>query len=209
MFSGASANKSVTEAKSLIDQIQAKMRRIADEFAAGDINREQFYSIYEHYQMQLNLASAMLEEVEAGGLPNASSMETIALRKKLTGIAQAAAVYLYNDPQPLETLGEYILNPESVLPAIRVMFAALEKGDSPDFQIRQMPTAWALIVPGRLSVVVMLFSHEPVVRQIAFVQHMHRDFETANEAALRSGDVKAAKLVFPFASFVKKSVSRR
>ena len=46
------------------------------------------------------------------------------------------------------------------------------------------------------------------MRQIAIVQNMHRNFETANQAALRSGQTNSSKLVYPFLSFVRRSVGK-
>lgn len=191
-----------------MEQLQAKLRRLADEFAAGEINREQFYSIYEHYQAQLNLASAMLDEVEVGGMPTASNVETIMLRKKLTAVAQSAAVYLNQGAQLIETLGAFQVPEAVVKTTIRgIVEHMLKNGLAPEPITQQHGNEWVLYMPGRYSTVIMTFTHEPVIRQVAIVQNMHHDFETANEAALVSGDTKAAKLVFPFVAFVKKSIS--
>lgn len=192
----------------LIEQVQGKMRKLADEFAAGEINGEQFYKIYEHYQVQINLASAMIAEADVLSLGNFTSSETIAIRKKLTGKAKAAAVYYHETSQFLETIGDFELPVAMLTTALSAIVDQVQSRGTAEPVTQQVGRDWVLFVPGRFSTAIMVFSNEPVMRQVAIVQNMHRNFETANEAALRSGQTNAAKLVYPFMTFVRRSVAK-
>jgi hypothetical protein len=203
------AQKQLAEGQALIEQIQGKMRRLADEFAIGEINREQFYKIYEHYQTQLNLASAMVAEADALSLANLPAGETIAIRKRLTAMAKAAAIYYHATGEWLETIGEFHLPMSSLMPTLSAIVGQARTGGEAEPQARQIGGEWLLFVPGQFSTVVMVFSHEPVMRQIAIVQNMHRNFEAANITALLSGQTQAAKLVYPFITFVRRSVRKQ
>jgi hypothetical protein len=203
-----STRKTPTDPRSLIEQVQAKMRKLADEFASGEINTEQFYRIYEHYQARINMASALLEESELAAQPG-DNQETIAIRRSYTGMAKGAAVFLYGQQDVLETIGDFQFPTGDALGIVQAYARRAPKGEALDAQIRQHGDDWVLFSPGKYSVVVMLFSNEPVARQMAMVQNMLHDFETANEAALASGETQAAVLVFPFITFIRRSVGRK
>lgn len=202
-------NRQPFDAQALIDSIQAKMRRLADEFAAGEINREQFYKIYEHYQAQINLAAGMLDHASTLPPEGLSSGETITIRKQWTAMAKAAAVYYHANGDLLETIGEFDIPMGTLLEAFAEIAEHARQEGAAVPQTRHIGREWLLFVPGKHSTVVMLFSAEPVNRQVAIVQNMHRDFEIANDAALTSGQTHAAKLVYPFLSFVRRSVGKR
>jgi len=204
-----SSNPQAAQAQALITQIQAKQRKLADEFAAGEINREQFYKIYEHYQHQLNLASAMLAEADLPQMQTMSAGETIAIRKKLTPMATAAAVYLHESGEILERIGDFNISLETLKSTLSGIIQQVKDTLEAEAQTMAVGADWVLFMPGRYSTAIMVFSHEPVMRQIAIVENMHRDFETANYAALASGQTHAAKLVFPFMTFVRRSVARK
>ena len=40
--------------RAMLDELQAKMRRLVDDFAAGNINRTQFHGLYDRYQRQMS-----------------------------------------------------------------------------------------------------------------------------------------------------------
>lgn len=217
------AGEETAKASALIAQLRVKMRKLADEFARGDINREQFHKIYEHYQSQLNLAASTLAQMGDQKVENIQSGETIMLRKQLTAIARAAVVYHHASGEMIETIGELGFPVDTLLPTLTAIAEQVKGGEGhptkfaprgdtgaplPESQIVTVGKDWALFVPGEFSTAVMIFSNEPVIRQIEIVENMHRDFEIANDAALRSGQTQAAKLVYPFLAFVRRSVKR-
>jgi hypothetical protein len=199
-------------ASALIAQLRVKMRKLADEFASGEINREQFHRIYEHYQAQLNLASSTLTQSGDQKIEGIPAGQTILLRRQLTAVAKAAMVYHHASGQILEIIGDQNVPTEPLMPSLAALAEQVQEGVGteplPDPQVMMQENDWVLLVPGEFSTAVMVFNNEPVSRQIEIVLNMHRDFEVANDAALRSGQTQAAKLVYPFIGFVRRSVTR-
>jgi hypothetical protein len=52
-----------------------------------------------------------------------------------------------------------------------------------------------LLIPGRFTVCLAVFSQSPPAWQVRALREVHRNFEAANRAALSRGDLKS--LVFP------------
>ncbi|MCC7209179.1 MAG: hypothetical protein IT323_17840 [Anaerolineae bacterium] len=206
----ANANaKQPLDPRAVIDQVRGKMRQLADEFAAGEINRDQFYKIYAHYQAQINLATGLLDQMNQPTPKALESGETIAIRRQFTALARAAVVYYHATGEILEVIGELDLPISEIIGACADLAARVQQFGSAETVTRQVGQSWLLFTPGAHSTAVMLFSAEPVMGQIAIVQNMHRDFEVANEAALVSGQTRAVQLVYPFLSFVRRSVGKK
>jgi hypothetical protein len=193
----------------VIDQVRGKMRQLADEFAAGEINRDQFYKIYAHYQAQINLATGLVDQISQPAAAGLESGETIAIRRQLTALARAAVVYYHSSGEILEIIGDLDLPMTDIIGPCADIAGRVQRFGTADTITRQVGHDWLLFMPGAYSTAVMLFSAEPVMGQIAIVQNMHHDFETANEAALVSGQTRAVQLVYPFLSFVRRSVGKK
>lgn len=196
----------------LIEQLQNKMHKLAAEFASGEINREQFHSIYEHYQTQINLASRMLDDADQltrnAVMPGLQAGHTIMLRKQLTGMAKSMAVYYYATAQFLELLGDFDVPLKAIARRLGELAYRAENGEQCEPELVPSGSDYLLFVPGKYTATIMVFSHEPIVRQVGTVRHMHNDFETANEAALRSGRADASRLVYPFLAFVRRNLQK-
>jgi hypothetical protein len=200
----------INEKQALIDQIQQKMRKVVDEFACGEISREQFHRIYEHYQAQIMLAAQWIAETD-GALTSSgiSAGETIAIRKQFMAKAKAMAVYYHSTGQILETIGDFDVPADTLSPLLNNLHDHVLRRNSTPPLIIPFDNQWLLVVSGKFSTSIMLFSNEPAARQISIISNMHRDFETANETALRSGNAESSNLVFPFMLFVRKSVGMK
>ncbi len=199
----------LAERQAFIEQVQQKMHTVANEFAAGEISREQFHRLYEHYQGQIVFAVQLLAEADGTILAGLPAGETIALRKQLTAKAKAMAVYYHATGLLLETIGDFDVPVLSLAPILNDRSDRAESGTLPPPQVKALGSDWLLFISGKYSTSIMVFSHEPAARQIAIIENMHRDFEAANGTALRSGRADASKLVYPFQSFVRKSVGMR
>lgn len=193
--------------QALLDQIRTKMNKIVDEFAQGEISREQFNQIYEHYQSQMVMAMQMSDtSVPDSSLGNAK--ETIALRNALTAKAKAMTVYYHATGLLLETIGDFDVSVAQIAPELNRLSATIQSGKKLPPKSDKQGDQWLLYVPGRYSTAVMLFSNEPSGRQTNIVENLHRDFEVANEAALRSGHADGTTLVYPFQLFVRRSIRK-
>jgi hypothetical protein len=199
----------VATAQKLIEQVTEKLRSVVREFAAGEISQEQFHGIYEHYQGQMLLAAQLASEADLasqGALPTPG--ETIAIRSRLAAKARAMAIFYYATGMLLETLGGLDIPVAETAPILNEIRQKYLKGEEVDVRTERIGKEWLLFVPGAYSVTVMLFSHQPATRQIEMIENMHRDFEKANEAVLKSGSIDGSKLAYPFQMFVQKSIAQ-
>ncbi|PJF35161.1 MAG: hypothetical protein CUN49_11985 [Candidatus Thermofonsia Clade 1 bacterium] len=193
-------------AEALIAQLRKKLRNLATEFANGDINREQFQTLYERYQSQINLAALAADELAARPVGNTD--ETIAIRRNLEGKALAMAVYHYRSQRFIEQVGNFEV-PYAAIRDILHDIAERAAVDEPlEPQTHPYGERYLLFVAGKYTVSIMVFSHEPVVRQIATVQNMHADFEVANAAVLQRAQV-TGDLAVPFFALVMRSLRKR
>ena len=201
-----SVQKQVTQGQEVISLIQGKMKRTVDEFAQGEISREQFHKIYEHYQSQLVMAAQMV--AEADSLATLAPGETIALRRGLTAKAKAVTIYYHATGLLLETIGEFDAPAALISPLLNNIGEQTQRGKVMPTRSEKFQNEWLLFVPGKYSTAVVQLSNEPAGRQIAILEGMHRDFETANNLSLKSGDADSTMLVYPFQSFVRRSVRK-
>jgi hypothetical protein len=202
------AQQQVTQAQALIDQIQGKMQKVVTEFSHGDISREQFEKIYEHYQAQIVMAAQMAADADTLSMGNLTSGETVAIRSKLIGKAKAMTVYYHDTGLLLETIGDFDVSVAKIAPTLNNIGAQASHGVNVPVHTEKIANEWLLYVPGRYSTAVMLFSNEPAGRQISIIENMHHDFEAANETALKSGQADGTTLIYPFQSFVRRTVKK-
>src|SRR5215813_1364302 len=110
----------------LLNKIRTKMYQIVDEFAQGDISREQFNQIYEHYQSQMIMAMQM-SDVEADGAAR-TPQETMAIRNSLTAKAKAMTVYYHATGLLLETIGDFDVSIARIAPILNNISGAVHSG---------------------------------------------------------------------------------
>ncbi|MEP7285818.1 MAG: hypothetical protein ABI947_08625 [Chloroflexota bacterium] len=201
-----SVQKRYTQNQDIMSLIQAKMKKTVDEFAQGEISREQFHKIYEHYQSQMVMAAQMIAEADT--LATITPGETVALRRGLTAKAKAVTIYYHATGLLLETIGDFDAPVALISPMLNNIGGQTQRGKIMPTHSEKFRDEWLLYVPGRYTTAVLQLSNEPAVRQIAILEGMHRDFETANDTALKSGDADSAMLVYPFQSFVRRSVRK-
>ena len=201
--------RQLAEGQALIDQLRVKMVKVAEEFARGEISREQFQKIYEHYQGQLVLATQMMIDADALSTMSLPAGETIAIRKNLTAKAKAMTIYYHATGLLLETIGDFDAPVALISPTLNNIGSQVQHGKIVEPRPEKFKDSWLLYIPGRYSTAVMQFSNEPSVRQISILANMHRDFEIANESVLRSGQAENSALVYPFQAIVMRSVRKK
>jgi hypothetical protein len=191
-------------------QVQEKIQKLIQEFAAGTISREQFHVIYERYTGQLAIAdmavmSSMPETVM--GLAQ-SGPSTIAVKEAYTGRAVGMLIYNNRSGMLLETLGSVDVPPEKLAPILNDFTMMMERGKKIEREIRKLsPRQWLLFAAGRYTTIVTLFRNEPSELQGREIERLHHDFEEANRPFFEgSGVVDAGKLAYPFLVFVQRRV---
>jgi hypothetical protein len=190
-----------------LDQLQQKLRHLVDEFASGSINRTQFHSLYDRYQRQLAhfmQISSNPDDLEA--IAGSEADSTVALRRRLTARVVGVSLYSNQSGMPIETLGEFSVDPALLVPMLSSYRAATREIFKAGMRGAAMENdQWLCFVPGNFTTVIALFSVEPATMQMRNLEQMHRDFEDANKVALESGQFDPAALAYPFITFVRQA----
>jgi hypothetical protein len=190
--------------------VQAKLRQLVDDFANGAINRGQFHQLYDRYHHRMtHLLELAANPDDLAALTNLDGEDTFNLKKRLTARMIGASIFNNDSGLPIETLGEFSIDPALLVPMLSSYRAATRE----IFRAGMRSTAmennqWLCFVPGNFTTLIALFSVEPAVLQLGAVEEMHRDFEKANRTALQSGKVDPSKLAYPFLAFVRKAHRR-
>ncbi len=185
-------------------QIQGKIESLVQEFAEGQISREQFHVIYDRYSSQLALADMAAQSMAPGTILDTvnGGESTIAVKEQHMGKAIGMSIYRRVGSTLLETLGSFEVAPEQVRRIVSDF-----KGWGSDYETRQIgPRQWLLIRTGRASTVVTLFHNEPSQMQVNVIARLHGDFERANAAFFKGDSVDAGKLAYPFLTFIQQTI---
>jgi len=182
------------------------------EFAEGQISREQFHVIYDRYSSQLALADMAAQSMAPGTILDTvnGGESTIAVKEQHMGKAIGMSIYRRVGSTLLETLGSFEVAQEQVRRIVSDF-----KGWGSDYETRQIGPhqwllirthQWLLIRTGRASTVVTLFHNEPSQMQVNVIARLHGDFERANAAFFKGDSVDAGKLAYPFLTFIQQTI---
>ena len=199
----------VRQGQEFIAQVHQKMSKLVQEFAGGEINRTQFHHLYDRYQRQIMTVAQLIAESDPNNwrdaLQKQQSEDTILIKKRLTAKAVGMSVYDNKSGMPIETLGEFAIEPDLIVPMLSSYRSAAAEIFRAGMRSTEMENGqWLCFVPGSYTTLIALFSLEPSDNQLQMVERMHQDFEDANKAALEAGPVDPSKLAYPFYSFVQR-----
>ncbi len=191
----------------MADELQAKIRQLVDDFAHGVINRTQFHELYDRYHRQLTRIMELSAGPAGAALVNGDDREnTIDIKKRLTARVIGVSIYSNRTGLPIETLGDFAIDPALLVPMLSSYRAATREIFSAGMRSTAMENnQWLCFVPGNFTTLLALFSVEPSQMQMNSVEAMHRDFETANKAALEKDQIDPSTLAYPFLTFVRKA----
>lgn len=187
--------------------LRGKLRKVAEEFARGEINNEQFHTLYERYQAQLNLLALAPDSLSLKAMTGQE--ETVAIRSRLMARALSMAVYHHSSGLLIENIGGFNQPLADLIPVVNQLVAAIKAGKQAEPRVQPAGEGYILFVPGHYSTALMVFDHEPIIRQVASVQEMHDDFEIANQAVLSRERPEDFRLASPFFSFVMRSLHKK
>ncbi len=199
----------VQQGREFIAQVHRKMSKLVQEFANGEINRTQFQHLYARYQRQIMSVAQWITTDAPSEWPEAvrGSEDTIHIRKRLTAKAVGLSIYENKSGLPLETLGEFAIEPELIVPMLSSYRSAAAEIFRAGVRSTEMENGqWLCFVPGKYTTLIALFSLEPSDNQMDTVRRMHKDFEEANHTALEAGNLDPDKLAYPFYAFVQRRV---
>jgi hypothetical protein len=197
------------EARAELRRIESKVKKLVGDFAQGQINRRQFDEMYAHYQRQRELIEAVLEApMEISEWEGVEALEaTLPIRLRYAARPLGGAVYLKGAESPLHTEGDFPTDSERVNSLISSFHAASMELFRTGIRSEIESGRWLCLVPGKFSVLVVVFSQEPPLAQIALLENLHRDFEQANHSALGPGVADGVSLVYPYAAVLEKRPS--
>jgi hypothetical protein len=197
---------STRQGQEFITQVHQKMSKLVQEFATGEINRTQFHRLYDRYQRQIMTVAQLIAESDPAMWRDAitETEDTLHLKKRLTAKAVGMSVYDNTSGMPIETLGEFAVEPELIVPMLSSYRSAAAEIFRAGMRSTEMENGqWLCFVPGTHTTLIALFSLEPSNNQLSMVERMHKDFEAANRVALEAGNVDPTQLAYPFYSFVQ------
>lgn len=196
--------------KTFIAEARAKMDKLAEDFADGKINREQFQALYERYQTQINGVKALLAEADpTKWLESADSESTIDIRSRLMGKGVGMLIYTNKSGMLLDKLGDTLIDPLLISELMEKLSKQAYSPENPPQLVTLEPGAnWIYITMGQLATVVMLFSREPTAEQKATVIKMLKDFERANVFMLQKPNITPDQLAMPFRTIIQRTGRR-
>jgi hypothetical protein len=204
---GASAppGDPAAQAREYLARIQAKISRLAEEFASGSINRSQFHELFEHYQRERRTIETWLESAPHSDEWKKASTEgrSVIIRQRHTSSVLGYAVYENDSGMPLTTIGQFEIDPALMVPMLHSYRSATREIFGASMQSTQIEGGrWVCFVAGQFTTLMALFSTEPATQQQRSLDELHRLFEQANGPLLKAATVHPEALVFPHAHFL-------
>jgi hypothetical protein len=205
----------IQRAKAFIADSRKKMEALVEDFVEGKLNREQFNTLYDRYQTQINGVKSIIVAAEPELWTEVlDDEETFHIRQRLMAKAIGMLIFLNNTQKPIDTLGKSALDQTQIEPLFKQL-AEKKKSGNPTasmemFRFPQLVTemkkvGWVFVVEGELTSIIMIFSKEPTIDQKSTVMDLLKDFERANRAHLQQPDVTAAQLAMPFRVIIRQA----
>ncbi len=196
-----------------INTLQAKLRKVVEDFAEGRINRVQFHELYDRYHGQISRLMQYAADsgfLSVTGILGKEREDTLTIKKRLTARVIGISVYSNQTGLPIETIGDFAVDPALLVP----MMSSYRDATREIFKAGMRSTAmennqWLCFVPGNFTTLIALFSIEPSTMQLEEMSAMHHDFEDANRTALERGNVDPSTLAYPFLVSVRKVHDQR
>ncbi len=193
------------DAKQYLERVQVKINKLAEEFASGSINRDQFQQLFDHYQRERNSIQNWMNTAALSDDWKDISNEgkSIVIRTKHTAKVLGYAIYENEFGMPLNTIGDFEIDPALAVPMLSSYRAATKEIFGGEMRSTQIEGGkWLCFVPGRATTMLALFNTEPAGRQLEIMEDLHRLFEQANRRHLVQRPIDIDQLAFPHTSFL-------
>ncbi len=201
------AQTGLSAAQQFLEKIQDKIGRLADDFANGTINRQQFQELYAHYQREMRAVETLIA-TDQGASEWGDALqegESVLIRQQHAAKAKGYAIYENSSGMPVSTLGKFEVDPALFVPMLSSFRSATAEIFGGGIQATAIEGGrWLCFVPGQFTTLMAIFSAEPAKKQLNFLEQLHHLFEKANRALLAQSSVDASELVFPHEHFLGK-----
>ena len=193
------------EAQDYLGRVQEKINKLAEEFASGAINRDQFQQLFDHYQRERNAIQNWMNTAALSDDWKDISNEgkSIVIRSMHTAKVLGYAIYENNSGMPLNTIGDFEIDSALAVPMLSSYRTATKEIFGGDMRSTQIEGGkWLCFVPGNSTTMLALFNTEPAARQLEIMEDLHRLFEQANRRHLSQMPIDIEQLAFPHNSFL-------
>jgi len=183
-----------------VDLLQNKISKLADDFASGEINQEQFQRLYAHYRQEMKTVETLLEveNMDEDWQNAVSNGQSMLIRQKHAARATGYAIYENESGMPLSTLGKFDLDPDLLVPMLSSYRAATKEIFGAGVRETEIEGGRTLcFVPGKWTTLMAIFTAEPSSKQLKFLEWLHHLFEKANRHHLPRSPINVDALIFP------------
>ena len=192
-----------------LEKLQEKIGRLADDFANGNINRQQFQELYAHYQREMRTVETLVQinagESEGEWGDAFQEGQSVVIRQQHAAKAKGYAIYENSSGMPISTLGKFEVDPALFVPMLSSFRSATAEIFGGSIQATAIEGGrWLCFVPGKFTTMMSIFTAEPAKKQLDFLEQLHGLFEKANRALLANPPVDANELVFPHEHYLGK-----
>jgi len=189
------------KAETALETLRQKTAQVANEFAAGKINRAQFSSMYAYYNEKRVIIEQLLmrDPATQAWQQVARPGHTTFLRQHFEARVTAFAVYDLGKFEPITAQGSQTIPNSAIQPILQALYIIMRTRKDLKPLARKIADSghWLAIVPGAFTTGIALFSLEPAMQQLDLVRDLQHDFERANRHALEHGIRQPDQLVFP------------
>ncbi|MFQ5942984.1 MAG: hypothetical protein ACE5JF_05475 [Anaerolineales bacterium] len=188
-----------------LERVQGKINKLAEEFAAGEINRAQFQELYDHYRREQQTVKRYIEMSPESEEWKSATTEgkSVVIRQANVAKVLGYAVYDNVSGMPLNTIGEFQIEAELAIPMLSSYRAATKEIFGAGMQSTQIEGGqWLAYMPGEFTTLMTLFSTDPASDQLESLEELHLLFERANRTLLSNPPVDPEELVFPHKYFL-------
>ncbi len=186
-----------TGAEHHLRDVQDKTNKLAEDFARGEVNRDTFIHLYQHYQQQRQAIERMLEISPEQWRQAVSQGQSIAIRREHHAKALGFSIYENSSGMPLTTLGQFDLDPALMVPMLSSYREATREIFGSRMRSTQIESGrWVCFVSGNVTTLIALYNTEPAARQLQLLEETHLFFERANKPRLQQSPISVEGLVF-------------
>lgn len=190
----------IQQAEEYLARVQEKINRLAEEFATGKINRDQFQELFTHYQRERRTIESWVEvapESEAWQKATTEGMSVV-IRKQHRARILGYSIYSNESGMPIVTVGRFEVDAALVVPMLSSYRSATEEIFGAGMRSSEIENGrWLCFVPGKISTMMSIFSTEPAPKQMDSLNELHKLFERANRHLLSQPVVDPDSLVLP------------
>jgi hypothetical protein len=187
--------KDLKQRLALLDQ---KNNRLEQDYQQGRINASQYRAVRRHYMQQREVALRMNKMH-----PESDRWQVVLEEGKTSYLMQlneavchAVGLYNINSRERIFIEGEMPTAAEDAMGLMGTFGSAEEEGKSSRMFATQIEDGSALLlIPGKSTVCLGVFSQSPPAWQVRALREVHRNFEVVNHTTLEKG--KLDKLIFP------------